>query len=120
DGLPRQQQMKRQLYQQTALKWAGWWEENGPRLVPDPAYHHVNLPKFEEMSTEPPRAGSLYQTDSGGSGWVLESFDAPRARTVFFDCDTGRAAAVPRKWQHAADLAEREEEIAAWAASEGF
>jgi hypothetical protein len=120
DGLPSQRRMKMALFQQTAPRWADWWEKEGPIKV-DAAYSRVNLPDFDPIEPgNPLPPGTHFKLAGGGSGWVLESVLNPASKTVFYDFDTGRASELPERWRAAQDIAGRLDEIVAWARQEGF
>lgn len=121
DGLPSQRQMKRELFKRTAKAWADWWEKNGANQIGDPTYVRVGLPELRvEESKTPPPPGMHFKTVSGGSGWILESVLNPDSKIVFYDFDTGRAAALPERWRKTEKIEARLDEITAWALGEGF
>ena len=123
DGTVRQKQMKEDLFYRHAEKWAGWWEKNAADHVKDAAYAKVNLPK-RELPPEPKLAkGNLqhYRTESGGSNWMLESYQDPKAKwAIFFDFDTGRVGKLPAKWKEEKNLDAKFAEIEKWAQEERF
>lgn len=121
DGLPPQRRMKRELYQRTAQAWTDWWEKNGAIRIADPAYARVNLPQLaEEGVAAPLPPGAYFKTGGRSSGWVLESVLNPQSKIVFYDFDTGRAAALPARWREAKNIEEQVDEILTWARQEGF
>ncbi len=123
EGSKSQQQRKRVYFHRIAEAWAEWWEQNWTDYVQDQEYSKVNLPKREdEGAILPPAADSHFKTDNGGGGsnWILESYQNPKARIVFYDFDVGRVAALPEKWRNASDIASHLDEILFWATREGF
>jgi hypothetical protein len=120
-GLPSQRRLRQKLFHQTAAKWAVWWEQNWPGYVQDEKFAKVNLVTFnDEESIEPIAPDTHFRTTGGGSNWILESMFNPKARTVFYDLDIGRVAALPEKWRKDKDVKSHLEEILFWAAREGF
>jgi hypothetical protein len=121
EGSAAQKQMKRKLFDRTAKKWADWWEQNADKHVSDAAYFKVNLP--EPPPDVAPRflqPNVHYKTGGGGSNWIMQSIFNPKAQRVFYDFDTGRTSALPKKWRGDKELEKRMDEITAWAAGEGF
>jgi hypothetical protein len=121
-GTARQQQLKQELFERTAKKWADWWEQHWKEYVVDAAYARVNLPVPQPVAT----AGAPFdpqqhlKTVSGGSGWILGSYSNAKTRRAFFDLDTGRAVGLPENWRQAENTESHREEIEAWAAQEGY
>ena len=122
-GSARQQFLQRQQFQRCAERWAGWWKDHWKEFVADERYAEVGLA---------PLAGAL---PAGGDGlprgpgvkladwhtnWVLQSAQDPKARRVFLDLDTGRQGELPDRFRAAPGHPERIDEIAAWAAEEGY
>lgn len=122
-GSPRQQYLQRELYHRCAVRWANWWEAHWKEFVTDEAYSRVNLPAL--AGDEPPaRAdfphGPGVKVTGGVRGAVLENARDPKARRVLLDLDTGREGRLPEQLRAADGQPDRLDEIAAWAAVEGF
>lgn len=117
DGdLPGQRHAKRALFQRVAEQWATWWREHGGELVDDAAYLKVELPTLaapESVSEVP--ADAMLRTDSGTSNWMLESIKRRPQGRVFYDLDTGRADALPKRWRDKELTPEIINEIQEWA-----
>ena len=120
-GPASQQQRKHVCFQRLAETWAEWWEQKWMDYIQDNDYSKVHLPKREdEGPILPPSADSHFKTGGGGSNWILESYQNPKAKIVFYDFDVGRAAALPEKWRNASDIESHLDEIVFWAMREGF
>ena len=126
-GRASQRDAKMRLFNQRARDWADWWEEHAHDFKVPPEYRSANLPSKNDVQIAPElRPNARYRTVNAGSNWILESVKNPAARRVFFDLDTSRVAALPEQFR--AQLLEDTldvnipgwEEIAEWAASEGF
>lgn len=120
EGTAAQKRMKRKIFDRTAKTWAQWWDGNAKDFVEDVAYWKVNLPEPPAEEAGGPLPGGRYKTTGGGSNWILQSVFNAKARTVFYDFDTGRTAALPKKWRGDKELEKRMHEIVAWAAEEGY
>ncbi len=121
-GSASQQQRKRVCFQRLAETWAEWWEQKWMDYLQDQEYSKVHLPQREdEGPILPPSADSHFKTGNGrSSNWILESYQNPSAKLVFYDFDVGRAAALPEKWRNAIDIESHLDEIVFWATREGF
>ncbi len=120
DGLPTQRRMRQKLFYRTAEEWAGWWEVNWEQFVKDEAYAQVELGAMKLEASQPLPPTTRFKTTGGGSNWVLESVWHPVAHVCFYDLDTGRAGRLPERWHNAQPIAPHLDDIAAWAADEGF
>jgi beta-lactamase regulating signal transducer with metallopeptidase domain len=122
EGTPRQQFLQRSLYQRCAERWAKWWEAHWKENVADESYSRVNLvpltdlPPIDEGFPQGPKATVAVRHGS----YILESVRNPKAKTVFFDLDTGRQSGLPVHLRAAEGQPERLDDILAWAAREGF
>ena len=95
--------------------------ENWSKQIDDAAYSRVNLAELvAEKAIAPLSPDMHFKVDSGGSGWVLESVLNPASKTVLYDFDTGRVAALPERWRGANKIEGQLDEIVAWAQQEGF
>jgi beta-lactamase regulating signal transducer with metallopeptidase domain len=122
DGTPRQQFLQRSLYQRCAERWAAWWEQHWKVHVDDERYAKVNLPPLADeapaLSVFPHGPGVT--VDGPHSNHLLESVRNPKAKWVFHDFETRRISELPEKLRAPVGQPERLDEIAAWAAQEGF
>ncbi len=123
-GSPRQQELQREQFRRCAERWADWWDRNGRGLVGDAAFAPVGLPPRPKSVAPPPPAdfphGLRVKVGGGSSGGVLESARAAKAGAVFKDLDTGREGSLPEKLRAVPGRADRLDDIAAWAAGEGY
>jgi hypothetical protein len=124
-GSPRQRDLQRALFRRCAERWAAWWERNAKTLAPDPRYAKVGLPPAPRVVATVPVAaafphGPQAVVGEGSRGNLLESARARGAKHVVMDLDTGRGGALPEKLRPAPGQPERVDDIAAWAAGEGY
>jgi hypothetical protein len=121
-GSPRQEYLKRALFHRCAVRWANWWEDHWKEFTTDKKYSHVYLPA---LAGDMPPAPTTFPRGPGvrtswSSNGVLQSVQDATARHVFLDLDTGRSSALPERLWAGAGQPERLDDIAAWAAIEGF
>ncbi|HEX4613602.1 MAG TPA: RNA polymerase sigma factor, partial [Urbifossiella sp.] len=123
-GGAAQKAQQRELYRRCAERWAAWWEKNAKDHVADPRYATVNLPPRAADMAPPGAApfprGPRVVIGGGTSNCILQSVHAPGAKYVFKDLDTGREGNLPPRLRVANGQPERVDDIAAWAAEEGY
>lgn len=120
-GVESQRQMKQELFYREAKRWAGWWDQHAAEFTQDPAYAHVNLPPPAVAAVaKAPQAGAHFRVRSRHSNSQLTSVFNSTADQTFYDLDTGRVAGLPQKWRGSKNIEPLLDEIAAWAAGEGY
>jgi Carboxypeptidase regulatory-like domain len=121
EGTDRQRSLKATLFHRQAERWADWWEKHAEEFDVPLNYKTVKLSKPPaRIDLKALVAHAQYKTVNGSSNWLMESADDPTASTVFFDIDTGRVAKLPQKWRDKLPGPLPMNEIAPWAADEGF
>lgn len=128
NGSDHQQRQQRRLYQRTAERWATWWEANWKDQGVDEAYSKVNLYVRKDLENAKPFPhGPHAKFAEPMSAMILQSVRAPKEEAipplgtlVFLDLDTNRIGSLPEQLRSAPGEAEKTDEIAAWAADEGF
>jgi hypothetical protein len=122
EGEGHQRDLKRQLFDRVAHRWADWWAANWTRFVTDPALAAVRLPPL----TLSGQAGlGRFPTGpgvktAGGGGNVPICPVQQQGAYCFLDLDTGRQPAWPKAF---GDLSGKEaslEALWAWASQEGM
>ena len=116
--LPVDKLEKRKTYYEVAKKWADWWDQNSSNLISDENFRRDQLPVYSTSTTPKPMA--RFETQGEQSGMLLQSILNPDSKRIFYDIDTGRFAELPEKWRGQSDLESHQDEIIAWAASEGY
>ena len=128
NGSDHQKRQERQVYQRCAQRWEQWWDANWKSQVDDEAYAHANLyvRKDLENAKRFPH-GPAAKFGEPMEGMILQTvFMAPEegagpfGTMVFLDLDTNRWGSVPDKLRPAKGQPEKLDEIAAWAAREGY
>jgi hypothetical protein len=128
NGSDHQQRQERQVYQRCAQRWEKWWDANWKKQVDDEAYSKVNLYVRKDLENAKrfphgpmskfgePMEGMILQTAfmPPEEGW------GPFGTLVFLDLDTNRTGTIPESLRPAKGQPEKLDEIAAWAAREGF
>jgi hypothetical protein len=128
NGSDHQQRQQRKLYQRTAEQWTAWWQSHWKDQGVDEAYSKVNL--YVRKDLENSRAfphGPNVKFAEPMSGMILQSVQTPATEAiapfgtlVFLDLDTNRIGSLPKRLRPSEGQAEKTDEIAAWAAQEGF
>ena len=119
-GTRGQRELKRELVQRHAAKWAKWWEANAAKLKVPKQYQQVNLPPVQPAKIVPVELGIDYQTTANRSNSMLEPVQGAKAFMSFVDLDTGRRCSLPARWKQIDEDNLPLDEIAAWARGEGF
>jgi len=124
ESTARQRWLKQRLYADCAQRWSDWWSVHWKELIDDPQYSVVGL-KIESPAEVPSPMLDLSRTltrVTGVSNCYSEPFTNRTARDVFLDLDTGRSSGLPAGWKDKPDdeLAQGEEQLAAWGRKHGF
>jgi hypothetical protein len=119
DGGPTSQRQQRRLFEQCASRWADWWNAHGKELVGDD-FTPVEIKVTPATTADSFPFGEAIKIGGGHSGHVLQPDTHADARAVFLDLDTGRSAPLPPVLRTLSAGRERDDEIQAWAAREGF
>jgi hypothetical protein len=128
NGSDHQKKQQRMLYQRCAERWEKWWNANWKEQVTDEKYSLVNL--YVRKDLENARVfphGPLVRFGEPMDGMILQSVFMPKEEgavplgtMVFLDLDTNRWGAVPEQLRSARGKPEKVDEIATWAAREGY
>jgi hypothetical protein len=122
-GTPKQQWLQRWLFHGLASRWAVWWKQNWRKFTDDPVYSKISLPQLEDappvaaISAEQPfPTGEKVHASGSGGNVIVGPPQAQEYYRTFIDLDTGRAVKWPKELPKTANG----DEIAAFAAKEGF
>ena len=111
------------LYNQSAVEWAAFWEENWNKFLDDEKFRLVNVKpvKTGEMPTVPSR-DVPFKISSGESNGSLASVLSPSGHFVFRDLDTGLRGDLPEQFRKLSrdQRIEQMDRIIAWARKYGF
>ena len=121
----RQTQLKRQLYDESAYRWAEWWEGNWREFTKDPHFAKVGLPAKTE------RESDRYEVEidetverfyrNSFQGIIIQPVCAQSDRVCFLDLDTNRLAILPNRFEHVMDPVDvLPDDVLEWASVEGF
>ncbi|MGB7342718.1 MAG: carboxypeptidase-like regulatory domain-containing protein [Pirellulaceae bacterium] len=119
-GTSAQQELKRELMERHAMKWATWWEANAVNLDVSKQWRVVDLPRAKPAEIVPVQLGIDYETTATSGNAMLEPVQAGKTYTSFVDLDTGRKCNLPQRWQAMEKQDLPLDEIATWARNEGF
>ena len=119
-GTRGQRELKRELVQRHAAKWAKWWEANAKNLKVPKEWSVVNLPPIQPANIVPAALGVDYRTIAASSGAILEPVQADKPYMCLIDLDTRRKGTLPARWRNANREDLPLDEIATWARGEGF
>jgi hypothetical protein len=128
NGSDHQKRQQRQIYQRCAQRWEKWWDANWKEQVADEKYSRVNLYVRKDLENAKlfPH-GPLAKFGKPIDGTILQTVfmpdeerTAPFGAIVFLDLDTNRWGTVPEHLRPAKGKPEKVDEIATWAAREGF
>jgi hypothetical protein len=128
NGSDHQKKQQRMIYQRCAQRWEKWWDANWREQVTDEKYSLVNLYVRKDLENGKvfPH-GPLTRFGEPMGGMILQSVfmhkeegAGPLGTMVFLDLDTNRWGAVPEQLRSARGKPEKVDEIAAWAAREGY
>ncbi|QDT12797.1 carboxypeptidase-like regulatory domain-containing protein [Planctomycetes bacterium K23_9] len=119
-GTAAQQELKRELMERHAAKWADWWTANAAKLNVPKKFHEIGLPPVVVAKITPVALGVDYRSCAMTSNSLLEPVQAKEPYRTFIDLDTGRKGTLPAKWRDTPRGELPLEEIATWARSEGF
>ncbi len=121
-GLPSQIYAKEKLFYKTASQWRDWWEQTGAAMVDEPKYKKVGLvPLPESKPAQLDFDVALKQVDgSAGNNLGPIRMTQEKCWGSFYDLDTGRYAALPKKWKQETLTDDDMKAILNWATDEGF
>ncbi len=126
DDTPRQTYLKRELYEQSAQRWAAWWESNWRKYTSDWRYSKVHLPI--RSSADLGSGVDLALDENTGRvakgrlrGMIIQPVCARSERICFLDVDTNRWSVLPKRFAHLEEPVEAlPADVLAWAKQEGF
>ena len=125
EGSAKQRWLQRWVMHDLAARWAVWWKQNWRRFTDDPESGKVSLPPLPEApAVAPVLADPPFPTGDRvrvEGGWPNASVGPPQALEyyrTFKDLDTGREAPWPKGLGEASAV--KDDEVAAFAAREGF
>lgn len=111
------------LYNQSAVEWAEFWEENWNKFLGEETFRFVNVIPVEtgDMPTPPPR-DVPFETNSGESNGSVGSVLSSSGHFVFRDLDTGLRGDLPEQFRKLSrdQRIESMDQIIAWARKYGF
>lgn len=122
NDLPSQKHAKRLLYHRVAQKWAQWWNEHAHEFTNEDKLPKVVLPPLPEQSDKDfsLESDTPLKTASGSSNWILQSARRAKGGRVFYDLDTGRATALPKRWRDQEFTPEILQQTTQWARESGY
>lgn len=120
DAPKTQQRAKAMLFHRVATKWTAWWNHEGRLAISNNELEPLEPPTQPKVGGKAIDLNTRIKTDSGSSGWTLESIRNEDHEHAFYDLDTGRATKLPAQFRNRPLTDPLLTEIQSWARQEGF